>query len=254
MAVASQARFSGTAIVLHWLIATLIVWNLYLGFEMQGLSSGGPGLIRVDLFKVGDWSLGWTTPGASALLRKFQIFQLHKSLGFSILALSLLRVGVRLTVQRPPPTADLRPWERALASLVHWGFYVAMIALPLTGWVIVSASLTNIPTLLFKAIPVAHLALVHGLEPSARRMIEDNVGLMHESLVWITLAMLALHLGAVFRHQFWDGDGTLYRMVPLPMLNRATHVRMDRAGTRDARESRAAVGKRGAQESPKENA
>jgi cytochrome b561 len=205
--------------MLHWIIAALILWNIYLGLEMNGLSSAGVGRLRVDLVKIGGFSIGWTTEGTSTLLRKFEIFQLHKSLGFSVLILSLVRLGFRLFGGRSPHYPDtMQPWEKLAASATHWSFYFLMIALPLTGWVIVSASPTNIPTLLFKTVPFPHIEFVHGLAMTTRRGLEESVGDLHSILAWITIAMILLHVGAALRHQFWHKDGVLYRMAPFPFL------------------------------------
>ncbi|HTK34672.1 MAG TPA: cytochrome b [Caulobacteraceae bacterium] len=174
------------AIVLHWTIAALILGNLYLGLSYANAHG----------------------------LAKFNLLQLHKSIGFTVLGLSLLRLATRL-LRRPPPYPDsMKPWEKLAASAVHWGFYVIMIGLPLTGWVIVSASPTNIPTLLFKTVPVPHLEFVHALPMVMRRALETQVSLVHDVLAWGTMALLVLHVGAAMKHQFWNKDGVLYRMAP----------------------------------------
>ncbi len=184
---ADRERFSGPAIVLHWTIAGLILTNLYLGWR-YGNAHG---------------------------LAKFALLQWHKSVGFTVLALSLVRLGFRLFGGRPPPHPEgMQPWEKAAASAVHWGFYVLMLGLPITGWVIVSASPTNIPTLLYKTVPFPHLGFVHALPMATRKGLEQGVGQVHETLAWITLALFVLHVGAALKHQFWNRDQVLYRMAP----------------------------------------
>jgi cytochrome b561 len=215
----SQNRYSTLAIALHWVIAAFIVLNLYLGLQMAGLSSEPGGGARVDLIHIGALRVGWSVKGFAALLR-FQTFQLHKSIGFTILALSLIRLGWRLLGPRRPPkfSIGLARWERFAATAVHWGFYVIMIGLPLTGWVIVSASPTNIPTLLFKKIPIPHLGFVHTLALPVRKLIEDQVGDLHSWLAWTTFALLFLHVGAALKHLFVNRDDVVYRMVPIQIL------------------------------------
>ena len=78
----------------------------------------------------------------------FAITQLHKSVGITILLLSLVRIAWRLTHRPPPEPPGLARWELALSKVTHLGFYFIMIAMPLTGWMIVSASGRGIPTLL----------------------------------------------------------------------------------------------------------
>ncbi len=183
---ASRDRYSAAAIVLHWAIAALILFNLYLGLRM----------------------------GAASGMAKFQVFQLHKSVGFTILALSLCRLGWRLA-HRPPPYPDsMKPWEKLAASTVHWAFYVIMIGMPLTGWIIVSASPTNIRTLLYKTIPIPHLDVVHALPMATRKAVEGSVGEVHALMGFLTMALILLHVGAALKHQVWNKDGVLYRMAP----------------------------------------
>ena len=110
------------------------------------------------------------------------------------------------------------PWEKAAASVVHWGFYLVMIGLPITGWIIVSASPTNIPTVLYKTIPWPHIGLVHDLPMALRKQLEAKVGETHELLAWGAAALLVLHVGAALRHQLFSRDEVLWRMAPIPLL------------------------------------
>src|SRR3954464_7035973 len=115
-------RYSSVAIVLHWTIAALIILQLTLSYRMQGRS-----------------------PEA------FAVVQFHKSIGITVLLLSLVRLAWRLIHPPPPEPATLVGWEKTLSAVVHWAFYVVMIGMPLTGWVMVSASRIELPTLLYGA-------------------------------------------------------------------------------------------------------
>ena len=105
-------RYSLVAIVLHWTIAAAILIQLMLGLRMHGAHSP----------------------------QTFAVFQLHKSVGITIMALSLLRLGWRLANPPPPLPAGMAGWEKALARISHAGFYLVMIGMPLTGWLMVSTS------------------------------------------------------------------------------------------------------------------
>lgn len=184
---AAPVRYSSAAIVLHWAIAVLILTNFAIGLKY----------------------------GAAHGLDKFAILQWHKSIGFTILALSLARLAWRLLGPAPPPLpAGMKRWEKGVAHAVHWAFYVLMIGLPLTGWVVVSASPTNIPTLLYKIVPFPHLGFVHNLPMAVRRSLGDQVGEVHEWLAWSMAVLFVLHVGAALKHQFIDKDGVLARMAP----------------------------------------
>lgn len=188
----ASTRYSGPAIVLHWAIAVLILYNFYLGLQFS--SAHG--------------------------MKQFQLFQLHKSVGFTVLALSVLRIGWRLCVKAPAYPDTMKPWEKLAASAVHWGFYILMFALPLTGWIIVSASPTNIPTLLFPAqlggaAPhVPFIGPVHDMPMDARKALEDQTSPIHMLLAFAMMGLFVLHVGAALKHQFWNKDGVLFRMAP----------------------------------------
>jgi cytochrome b561 len=188
---ASARRFSAPAILLHWTIAALILFNLYLGLRQDAEES---------------------------VIARFEILQLHKSIGITVLALSVLRLIWRFMNPPPPYPASMKGWEKAVASLTHWSFYGLMIGLPLLGWVIVSASVRNIPTLLYQAIPWPHLPGLMELPIETRRQITEVAGGAHGLLAWIAMALIVLHVAAALKHQFVTKDGVLYRMAPLPFF------------------------------------
>ena len=127
-------RYSRVAIVLHWLTALLIIGMLAVGKYMVSLAE--------------DDSL------------RFALTQWHKSFGLTILALTLLRIVWRFTHKKPALPASMRGWERFAAHSSHILFYLLIIFLPLSGWLMVSASPLNITTYLFDWIRVPHLPAV----------------------------------------------------------------------------------------------
>ena len=180
-----MTRYAPVAILLHWIIAALILANLYVGWRM-GVIDG---------------------------LARFELFQLHKSLGISVLLLSVLRLGWRLTHRPPAYPAAMKPYEKLAASAVHWAFYAIMIVMPLTGWLMVSTSPMNLPTLLFKTVPWPHLP-VHDLALPVRTAIGGLSQGTHVALAFGTAALVILHVGAALKHQFVTRDNVLGRMLP----------------------------------------
>lgn len=183
-------RYSAPAIALHWAIAALIVVNFVIGLTFGHLTG----------------------------LALFNLMQWHKSFGITVLALSLARLAWRVGHRPPPYPPHMAAWEKAAATLVHWGFYVLMIGLPITGWIIVSTSPTNIPTLLYGTVPWPHIGLAHDLPMAVRKRLEHQTGEIHESLAWCAAALLVLHVGAALRHQLFSRDEVLWRMAPTPLL------------------------------------
>ena len=186
-------RYGAGAIILHWTIALLVAVNIAIGLRME----------------------------AQTGLAKFQAFQLHKSVGITVLLLSLARLAWRLTHRPPPLPAHMKPWERRAAGITHWAFYALLIGLPLTGWIVVSASPFNLPTLLYKVIPWPHIGFIHALPAGARKSVAATFAPTHVVLAWTAITLLILHIGAALRHQFWTRDGVLWRMAPMKLFQPA---------------------------------
>ena len=183
----NRTRYTTVAIVLHWLIAAAIIFQIILGW------------------RAGDGPKGPAT---------FAMMQLHKSIGITILLLSLARLGWRWINPAPPAPAGQPRWEQIASKVVHVGFYVIMIGLPLTGWILVSTSKTNLPTILFGAIPWPHLPVLPDLAAGPKHLWHEIGEIGHNVLVKTTYLLLLLHLGAVAKHQILDKDAVFQNMAP----------------------------------------
>src|SRR5262245_15536869 len=89
------------------------------------------------MIPLGFWMHNRAEHGGGAEL--FSVYQLHKSIGLTVLALSLLRLVWRLMNPPPPLPAHMPAWERFVAVATHGAFYALIIGLPLSGWIYVSA-------------------------------------------------------------------------------------------------------------------
>jgi len=181
-----RTRYATVAIVLHWLIALAIVAQV---------------------------SIAWRTDDKTP--QGFALIQLHKSIGVTILVLSILRLGWRLTNPPPPEPATLARWERVLAKVVHWAFYGIMIGMPLTGWLMVSTSKTLIPTVLFWTVPWPNIPGTGSLAPGAKAVAHAIGQNGHELLSWGFYALFVLHVAGALKHQLFERDvPVLSRMAP----------------------------------------
>jgi len=171
-------RYSRTAIFLHWAIALALAFQLALGWRLEDIPKG-PGL--------------------------FAAYQLHKSVGITILLLTLARLLIRVMRPRPGPMAD-GIWAERLTRAVHWLFYGVLLFGPLTGWVIVSTAKIKVQTLLFGVVPWPHL-------PIGRALHEPAEG-VHNIIAWIGLGLFVLHVAGALRHQFVKDENILGRMIP----------------------------------------
>ena len=100
-------------------------------------------------------------------IRVIQLFQLHKSIGVVILLLAVARLAWRLVRPAPPLPGALPALEHKAAQAGHAALYVLMLALPLTGWAMVSTSPLNIPTVLFGVISWPHIPFLAELPDKA---------------------------------------------------------------------------------------
>ncbi|MEM9495196.1 MAG: cytochrome b/b6 domain-containing protein [Pseudomonadota bacterium] len=181
---APDERYSSGAVILHWVIAALIIGQIAGGFVMHNL------------------------PNTAAI--KFDLYQLHKSFGVLVLLLTAARLGWRFTHRPPALPVHMAAWEKIGARAAHWGFYILLFLTPLSGWFMVSASPTDIPTKLFGAVPWPHLPI----DPPDRAATEEMFKGRHELLAKLIIALLVLHVGAALKHQFFDKDGVFASMAP----------------------------------------
>lgn len=174
----TSERYSRIAIFLHWAIALALAFQLALGWRLEDIPKG-PAL--------------------------FAAYQLHKSVGITILLLTLARLAIR--VMRSPPGLMIDSlWAARLARAVHWLFYGVLLLGPLTGWILVSTARIELPTLLFGIVPWPHLPLSHALHEPAEGV--------HKAVAWIGLGLFVLHVAGALRHQFVKDENILGRMVP----------------------------------------
>ncbi|ADZ71226.1 cytochrome b [Polymorphum gilvum] len=181
----SPSGYGRVAIAFHWTMALLIVAMLALGMVMHRMPPTDPAT--------------------------FALYQWHKSFGFVALGLAVLRMLWRATNPVPRLPEGMAGWERAAAHAGHLALYGLMLAIPLTGWLMVSASPWAIPTVLFGAVPVPHLPVPEALgsKAEAETLFKD----LHELFAWLLILLLVAHVGAALKHHFIARDTTLRRMV-----------------------------------------
>jgi cytochrome b561 len=173
-------RYGWAAIVLHWLIAAIVIGQFVLGFVM----------VRV-----------------SSQRTAFELIQLHKSFGFLLLGLVILRIAWRLGNAAPALPRSVGPLERRVAPLVHFALYVFQLALPLSGWALVSVSMLEIPSVPFNLFVMPDLPLEES-DPA-----ESFWTSAHWYLAYAGIGLVALHIAAALRHHFWLKDTVLTRML-----------------------------------------
>lgn len=164
-------------IALHWLTATLVAVGFPLGLWMVGLPFGPP---------------------------KLRWYAWHKWIGVTVLALSLLRLGWRVAGGAPAPW-PLPTWQRRAAAWTHGLLYAALCAVPLSGWLLSSAS--GISVVWLGIVPLPDLV-------GRDRALAATLKSIHGGLNYGLAALVFVHVGATARHHFIDRDGVLGRMLP----------------------------------------
>ncbi|WP_429924424.1 cytochrome b/b6 domain-containing protein [Agrobacterium vitis] len=198
----AAVRYTGVAIALHWAIALMILSMIPMGWWM------------VRALK---------KPETQQLA--YQLFQIHKSIGFAILALTVLRIVWRATHKPPALPSGMKLWERFLANATHIAFYGMMLILPLTGWIYVSSGWAiatdrplDVATSWFGLFPIPHLP---GLEGN-RNLAFGAMG-AHSYMAYGGAALIVLHVAAALKHHFIEQDGVLVQMVPFLRTGKVAH-------------------------------
>lgn len=174
-------RYSNVAVTFHWVVVALVLTQVVIGFTFAELLPRGP--------------------------ERAELFTWHKTLGALILLLTLARLAYRLRNPPPPFPTELPYWRRVVAVWNHRLFYVALILLPLTGLIAVSGHAKDWFTPLIGGAP---LPVVPGVSEETGEMSGD----VHVILVFTTIALLLLHVGAAIFQQFFEHDRTAGRMPP----------------------------------------
>ena len=172
--------------LLHWSVAAAILFLLPVGFYMANF---------VD-----------------DLMARFELTQLHKSWGFVVFALALVRIVWRranpVTPADPPGTAG---WQAAAARVTHVAFYALMILMPVSGWLMASAS-TLQDDYGVRNMVFGWFTLPDPFVPGDKGL-EQVFHTVHFYGAVALSALLVAHVGAALKHHFVQRDAVLKRMI-----------------------------------------
>ena len=175
----SSQRYTRVAITLHWLIAAAILCTFLLGQYMTGLQ---------------------LSPA------KLKLYSYHKWIGVTIFLLVLIRLAWRVTHRPPPAPASMPAWQHSAAKIAHFFLYALTLCIPISGWLMSSAS--GFQVVYLGMLPIPDLL-------GKSKALADQLKQLHEALNWLMLLVVALHVAAALKHHLVDRDDVLWRMLPL---------------------------------------
>ena len=182
------AKYTRTAMALHWLVALLILTNIVLAWLVDVLPDE-----RVRL-----------------------AIDTHKSLGITVLGLAILRLLWRLAHRPPELPGSHAAWERRASHTTHLLLYALIFLMPLSGWLHDSAwkDAATHPMQLFGLLPWPRIGWIMQIEPATKEMLHDAFGALHAYAAYALYALFALHMAGALKHQWLDKERALQRMLP----------------------------------------
>jgi len=172
-------RYSTVSLFLHWATALLVVGQIVLISIAEEVSGSDRGF----------WMM------------------LHKSGGATILVLTLARLAWRVANPAIPLPASTPKWQKLFARATHVGFYVLLLALPLTGWLAGSAAGRG-----FEYYGLFDFPL---LPIGGGRELAGTLMDIHEALPKLLYVLLFLHVAGALKHHVINRDNVLHRMIPI---------------------------------------
>jgi cytochrome b561 len=183
----SEIAYQRQRRILHWTVAAFV------------LAAAPMGLIFTD-FDNRAWTEARFGAGAFDWL-----YNLHKSLGLTVLALMLVRVWAKRRWPDPPRAQPLPAWQERLAHAAHVSLYVLLIVVPLLGWLGTSAFPAPVPVYGLFEIP---------LPVAPDRALSRRVLDLHGALAMLSSLIILAHVAAALHHRYNLRDGVFSRMWP----------------------------------------
>lgn len=174
----SVTGYSPMAKLFHWVIALAVLLMLGMGFFLDEIPEG----------------------------YQATAYMVHKSSGITILFLMIIRFIWIHASKKPALPDSVKLWEKVLSRFVQYGFYILLLLMPMSGW-IMSVAAERVPVYfgLFK-LP---LPWVKPDKSLAEFMAES-----HELIAWVLVAFICLHIVGALKHHFIDKNNVLKRMMP----------------------------------------
>ncbi|HNE26401.1 MAG TPA: cytochrome b [Pseudomonadales bacterium] len=171
-------HYHSLSITLHWLTLFLLI-AVYALMECKGIYPKGSE--PRDVMKM------W-----------------HFMLGLSVLGVTVIRLVARWKFSAPVITPTPSAWQQKLAKWMHIALYIFLVAMPILGWMTLSAAGKPIPFfgLQLPALLAVNQALAHDIKE------------IHETIAVLGYFLIGVHAGAAVFHHHFMRDDTLIRILP----------------------------------------
>ncbi len=170
-------HYSSGSKLFHWVIAFIVITMLSVSFFLESVPEQYQSLA----------------------------YAIHKSLGLTVLFLTVLRFFLIMYRGKPvlPPTVSM--WDKVVSRIVQYSFYLFLIVMPICGW-IMSVAANRVPVYL-GLIPMP-------LPIEANKALAKLMNQAHETIAWVLIVLVVLHVAGALKHHFIDKDNVLKRMLP----------------------------------------
>lgn len=172
------SSYSPGSKILHWVIALIVITMLTGSFFIESLPKEYIG----------------------------SAFMWHKSFGITVLFLMLLRLVWIVIKGKPALPVTVPAWERIFSHIVHYALYFFVILMPICGWIMSMAG-DRIPN--FFGLIKLPLPWI-----SPNKELAELMAQAHNTIAWIIIALLILHIAGALKHHFINKDKVLRRMLP----------------------------------------
>lgn len=181
-----RGKYTPVGVAFHWIMAALVIYQLYSGWTMQRYLVGA---------------------------EKLEAYRQHSETGLLLLLLGVARLIWRLIVPGPINDADRQGWRTTVAHAIHIAFYAMFAILPLSGWALWSAIQPAEPLYLAGLIPVPGMPF-QDFSPQLQQWVMDTTLNIHVACVILLTLLVPGHAGAAIKHHFWDRDDVFAGMLP----------------------------------------
>lgn len=175
-----EARYTRTAMTLHWLVAVALLGQIAFGWYLQLVPRGAPD--------------------------RTVFVNFHKSTGLVIGLLIALRFAWRLSHKPPPLPPSMPLWERRAALVSHALLYACMLIMPVAGYT--ASNFSKFGVKFFNAMSLPPW----GVDD---RGVYAFFNGLHVATSYVFASLIAVHVLAAVKHLVFPRHGIFRRMLPL---------------------------------------